>query len=352
MPLPGRIKPIEVEEGDVVKEGDEVARLDPADLDTDLAEAVAQVNQYEKLTVSMRRAVEQAEATVVAREAKVKYASDEYKRKSSLAEKKVTTQSELDAAELLHIESKVDFQKDSLQVRILEAIESYVQIGREDNVEKQKRRQRDRNRASLRSPVTGVVLKRNESNERYFPAGEILLELGHLEDLEVEAEILTQDASQIAVGDAVDIEAAGLGDAPLRGKVWRINPRGFTKISSLGVEQQRVLVIIRFEKGVLAGLERAGMRLGIDYRVRVRIYTDQSSGVPKVSRSALFRGPEGNWQCFAIRDGRLELVNLELGLMNDFEAEVRKGLNPGDEVVIAPESSLTPGKRVAQRTAK
>ena len=110
-----------------------------------------------------------------------------------------------------------------------------------------------------------------------------------------------------------------------------------------------MLVIIRIDTRDMAELKQEGHTLGIDYRVRVRIFTDSRDAATKVSRSALFRGPDGGWQCFLVRDGRLELVSLDLGLMNDFEAEVKSGLKDGDQVVIAPESTLAAGRKVTPR---
>ncbi len=346
MPLAGRILPIKFEEGQTVEAGQEVARLDPADLDTELAEALASVGQYENLVVSVGETVKSAQAQVASSEAKARWAEAEFKRRSTLAEKNALSETERSSSELMQIQSRIDAQKDSLTANAYNAMMAYVQIGREDAIEKQKRKKRDRDRAVLKTPVGGTVLRRHESSERYLPAGEVLLEIGRLDDLEIEAEILTQDALQIREGADVEIEGVALGEKALRGTVARIYPRGFTKVSSLGVEQQRVLVIVRFDPDDRAALEKNGTKLGVDYRVRVRIFTDHRDSAVKVSRSALFRGPAGNWQAFVVRDGHARIVDLKLGLTNDFEAEVVEGLKAGDQVVIAPESSLTDGAKV------
>src|SRR5208283_4005751 len=147
-------------------------------------------------------------------------------------------------------------------------------------------------------------------------------------------------------GDTAEIYGPAIGQPAVRGKVTRIYPAGFTKVSSLGVEQQRVKVIICFDsKDDLKRLltERG---LGVGYRVRVRIFTADKSRALLVPRSALFRAADGKWQVFAVRGGTAKLQTVEVGLMNDEQAEIRNGLAEGELVVLAPESSLSDGMRV------
>ena len=212
--------------------------------------------------------------------------------------------------------------------------------------------ERDRERGVICAPVAGVVLHRAVSNWRMLPAGELLLEIGRLEDLEVEAEILSQEAVEIAVGDRVAIHGAALGETPVAGVVETIEPQGFTKISSLGVEQQRVRVIVGFAEGVLAELAGQGRGLGVGYRVRVRIYTDSRDEAVVMARSALFRSAADRWQAFVIRDGRARLAELVVGLMNEEEVEVISGIEAGEVVVLAPESDLEDRARVERRGAE
>ena len=124
-------------------------------------------------------------------------------------------------------------------------------------------------------------------------------------------------------------------------------PEGFTKISSLGVEQQRVRVVVSFDEGELARLEQAGHALGSGYRVRVRIYTAEEPDAVIVPRSALFRGAGGAWQVFVVRGGRAELTEVVLGLANDEEVAVTSGVQPEEQVVLAPPASLETGTKVA-----
>jgi HlyD family secretion protein len=209
----------------------------------------------------------------------------------------------------------------------------------------------DQQRGTLVSPVDGVVLARHVTDERYISAGTVLLEIGRLEDLEVEAEVLSQDVVDVKRGNEVEIYGPAIGDPPARGVVTRIYPTGFTKISSLGVEQQRVMVILKMNDNDLQRMinERG---LGVDYRVRVKIFTQQKPRALTVPRSALFRGGNGDWQVFVVRRGRAQRVPLKLGLMNDNLAEVVEGLQQGETVVLAPESGLTDGQRVTAQNAQ
>jgi HlyD family secretion protein len=204
----------------------------------------------------------------------------------------------------------------------------------------------DEQRSTMTSPVDGVILERIESNERYLPAGTELLKIGDLSQLEVEAEILSQDVVRIKPNAAAEVYGPAIGATPAKATVARIFPGGFTKISSLGVEQQRVKVILRFEPDELARL-RQYQNLGVDFRVRVRVFTANSENTLVVPRSALFRGPDGAWQVFAVRNRRAELQTVKVGLMNDEAAEIAEGLAEGETVVLSPETSLTPGTRVA-----
>ena len=387
MPVPGRILPIELTEGTQVRQGEIVARLDHADLDTAVAEGKARVarleamiteNNYTRLEMSaleginryldsMDRVVEAAEEKTTSSEARHKFYLKELGRVEGLFARKSESETQLNKAQLDETEGRVDYQTDVLTLRALEAVRAAMRIGpraiqeyidkkslRRAVLEKElaearshlDRLERDRARGELKSPVDGVVLKRLVSNERVLSAGEALLEIGRLEELEIEVEVLSQDAVHIAEGDLVDIEGPAIGTKPVQGKVTRIYPQGFTKVSSLGVEQQRVLVIVAFGPETISQLHEQGRTLGVDYRVRVKIYTDRKEHALTIPRSALFRSAAGGWQVFAIRNGRAVLTDLNVGLANDQEVEALTGIEPGDLVVLAPETNLKDGQHV------
>jgi len=390
MPIDGRILPIELEEGDPVAAGQVVARLEPADLDTAVAQAEAHVGRLEASIVknndrrlelsmleginnelvSIDRTVEAAQAKTETSKAREDYRTADLTRKEKAFGEQAATLKEYEEAQLADIEARVNYRTDVLTLRALEAIRKAAQIWPRlvnEFIDKKKLTeaelrheladaraalelaQRDRDRGLITSPVDGVVLHRAVENQRVLPPGQLLLEIGRLEELEVEAEVLSQEALQISVGDAVDIFGPALGQEPVRGVVSRIEPRGFTKISSLGVEQQRVNVIIAFADGTLEALLAADRQLGVEYRVRVRIHTEHKNDAVMIPRSALFRSAADRWQAFVVRNGRARLVDLTIGLMNDAHVEVLEGLSGGDEVILAPETSLEDGARVKKR---
>ena len=132
-------------------------------------------------------------------------------------------------------------------------------------------------RGEIKSPVDGVVLERLVSDERQVAPGTVLLRIGRLEELQVEADVLSQDVVDVKAGNEVEISGPAIGAIPAHGTVERVYPAGFTKVSSLGVEQQRVKVIISFNASDLERL-RHDRGLGTDYRVSVRIITQFEVG--------------------------------------------------------------------------
>jgi HlyD family secretion protein len=298
------------------------------------------VTQYDKSLQQLDLAIEQAEQTVLASQAKYDFAEREFSRSKSLRSQNTVSQSELEADELRMTESQLELRKDQLNKSIYVIMRSIVELMRETDVAKSAKAQRDLERTEIRSPVDGIVLSKEVSNEQVLSAGSLLLVIGDLGQLQVEAEILTQDVVRIQVGNAVDIEGPAVGPRPVAGRVLQVYPRGFTKVSSLGVEQQRVLVIVGFEPDVLEQLQQAGWTLGLDYRVRVRVYTGQKEDAVTIPRAALFRNAEGNWQAFVVRDGKAKRVDVTIGLRNDFDVEILQGIDVGEAVIIAPDSAL------------
>lgn len=390
MPIDGRILPIELDEGDAVTAGQVVAKIEPADLETTLAQAEARAQRLQAGIVenndtrlerslieglnheldSIDRTVEAAEAKTGASKAREDYYATDLRRKREAYAQQAATIKEVEEAELADIESRVDNRTDVLTLRALEAIRKAAQIWPrtvQQYIDKKdlseavlehelaearaalQRARRDRDRAQITSPVNGVVLERAVENERVLAAGQPLLEIGRLEELQVEAEILSQEALEISIGDPVDIIGPSIGRAPIRGAVRTIEPRGFTKISSLGVEQQRVNIIIAFADGALEALRAAGRELGVGYRVRARIHTDHKDEAVIIPRAALFRSAGDRWQAFVVRNGRARLTDLTIGLMNDAHVEVLEGIATGEEVILAPETGLEDGARVKKR---
>jgi HlyD family secretion protein len=389
MPFPGRIQEITLREGEKVRVGQVVAQVSVEDLANEVAEAKAAVErldaslaenddvrveigakrQSEKYVESMDATVAAAEARKVAGQKKLDFAETYLGRIKRLFNTGANNQDDLDRADVQFVQSQIDFRQDVLVAEALKALQAATTLMPQmvtdyiskkslthNVLDKQKSEAQVRlkqallrqERGSLKSPVDGVLLERPIRDEQFLSAGTVLVKIGRLADLEMEADILSQDVVNIQPGASAEIYGPAVGRVVNEGVpavIDRIYPAGFTKVSSLGVEQQRVKVIVRFAESELEKLQ-ASRQLGVDYRVRVRIYTAKKTETLVVPRSALFRGPDGGWHLFADRGGRARLQPIEVGLINDEAAEIRSGVQQGEEVILAPEHSLRDGARV------
>jgi HlyD family secretion protein len=387
MPYTGRIEEIVLTEGAHVSKNQKVASVVPSDLQlaVDAASAAAErldasieenydatveetaKMQANEFVTSMTQTVKAALNRLQSGKAKLDFATSQLDRKKELRKQNAASIEDIEQAEVNLVQSRVDFQQDELVHSAMVAmqtattlmpvmIQQYINRKRtltQDVLKKQKSEaeaklaqvEQDQRRGTMLSPIDGVVLARHIANERYISAGTVLLELGDLHELEIEADVLSQDVVNVKEGNEVRIYGPAIGSPEAHGAVARIYPAGFTKVSSLGVEQQRVKVIVKLREKDLQRLI-AERGLGVDYRVRVQIFTKQARGVPVIPRSALSRSEDGNWQVYAVRDGRARKVSIKVGLQNDDFVEVKNGLQQGDVVVLAPEQSLTDGQRV------
>ena len=346
MPLQGRIRPIELKEGDPVNIKQIVATMDTSDLDTDQVEATNTVKRYSKNLEQVELAIQQAEQTVVASREEHKFHEIEFARIVRLLEKGSTTESAKNQAELKMIEARTDLRKDELNMSMYVLGRGIMELMHNTEQAKLEKVQRDRRRTDIHSPVSGVVLSKAVSNERVLQAGTVLLEIGDPAAMEVEADLLSEDVVDVKIGNTVDIEGPAIGTQPVPGIVQRIFPQGFKKVSSLGVEQQRVKTILSFTPEALTMLDQSGHQLGIDYRVSVKIYTAEKSDAIVVPRTAIFRSEAGVWQVFVVRDEIVRRTDIQIGLRNPFFVEVTSGIQTGEMIVVAPESGLTDGQRV------
>lgn len=198
----------------------------------------------------------------------------------------------------------------------------------------------------LHTPVTGQVLRLLQESETPLPAGTPIVEIGNIEsDLEVVAELLSSDAVQVSPGDRVMFLGWG-GKETLNGIVQRIEPWAFTKVSALGVEEQRVNTIINFTDS-----SDALRKLGHGFRVEAKIVVWEKQDVLVVPSSALFRdGPD--WAVYQKKDGKAHLLHVQIGENNGIEAQVLGGLELNDRVILYPSAGLADGTKVARREIK
>ncbi|MBU6326683.1 MAG: HlyD family efflux transporter periplasmic adaptor subunit [Verrucomicrobia bacterium] len=226
----------------------------------------------------------------------------------------------------------------SLQVTEYELVQARAVLERPDTIT-------TGNLVEVKSPVRGVVLRVMQESETVVNAGMAILEIGDPTDIEIESEILSRDAVAIKPGDSVDIEQWG-GATPLKGRIRRVEPAAFTKISALGVEEQRVIVL-----SDLIDTPAAAQALGDRYRVETRIAIWHANDVLIVPSGALFRA--GNeWKTFVYRNGRACLTLIEAGHSDGRLTEVLKGLQTGDKVLLHPPDTVKDNAQVAERGAK
>ncbi|MGH7959927.1 MAG: efflux RND transporter periplasmic adaptor subunit [Opitutaceae bacterium] len=195
----------------------------------------------------------------------------------------------------------------------------------------------------ITSPVSGRILRVFQESARVVPSGFVLMEVGDPTDLEVRIEVLSRDAVAINQGARVVFEQWG-GSEPLNGRVRLVEPSAFTKISALGVEEQRVYVIADFTDSI----ERRAT-LGDSYRVEARIVTWESPNTLRAAAGALFQGG-GSWQTFSVEGGRAQLRAVAVGRSNGILTEVLNGVGEGAQLVMYPGDKVADGMRVTPLT--
>lgn len=195
----------------------------------------------------------------------------------------------------------------------------------------------------ITAPVSGRILRLIRESEGVVQAGDALIEIGNPRDLEIVVDFLSTDAVKIEHGQRVIIEEWG-GDGRLAGRVRRVEPYGFTKVSALGIEEQRVNVIIDFT-------DPAGrwQRLAHGFRVEVRVVLWEREKVMKIPLTALFRGGDG-WSVFVEEGGRARRRTVQLGRSNGLQGEITGGLNEGERVVLHPSDRVVDGVGIRARS--
>lgn len=333
-PVAGRILRIELDPGDIVKRGQPVAvvRSEVAPLLDERARAEA-----EAAAESARAALGRARAEEQRARAAVAQIHRELARVRELADSRVASLQELDTkeAELKVAEESVNAATFAVRAASFEVQRAQARLIPTNT--------QTRGRVvTVASPVDGVVLKRIRESESMVPAGDPLLEVADPMRLEIVSDLLSTDAVRVKAGSRALIEQWG-GDNALDASVRRVEPAGFTKISALGVEEQRVNVILDF-----ADPAAACAALGDAYRVEVRIVVWEGRDVLKVPTSALFRDGQ-QWAVYKVIQERAQRTPVDVGHQTGQEAEIVAGLSAGDGVIVHPGDTLKPGVRVKPR---
>jgi HlyD family secretion protein len=323
-PVTGDLGRIELREGDAVSEGQIVATLVPPPLDA---------RQREEVRASVdaaAAALSEAEAQAERASADADLKAKDLERIRSLSTSGVASAEMLDQAETADRAASRGLEAAGFRVRAarsdLEAAKAGLLAiggGAARLIE-------------LRSPVDGQVLGIAERSARVVRAGETVLSVGDPSKIEIMIEVLSSDAVKIEPGDRIMIEDWG-GDETLEARVRLVEPSGFTKISALGIEEQRVRVIGDFVSPPPS--------LGDAYRIEARIVVWMGESALRIPVSALFRS-DGGWAVYAVENGRATRKLVEIGHRSPLEAEVLSGLDEGAQVILHPSNRIEEGVRV------
>ncbi len=325
-PAAGRLARIRLDEGDPVSAGALLAELAPSPLDPRTREqAEAHVREAEA-------ALREARAREAAARAALELAQKSLARARRLlgagavpvAERERADTAERSAADEL---AAAGFRAQGAAAEVSSARAALGETMAPGHV------------VEVRAPVAGKVLRVFEKSERVVAAGTPLVEIGDPASIEAVVDVLSSDAVRVRPGDRMLLDD-GSGLPPLAARVHRIEPSGFTKVSPLGVEEQRVNVIGRFVA--------PPRRLGDRYRVEARIVTWQAPDVLKVPVGALFRTSRG-WCVFVVSGGKARLRAVRVDHWSAAEAQVLAGLSAGETVVLHPGDSVTEGSRLRLR---
>lgn len=332
-PLNGRLVRIRLKPGDsVIAHETQLTTIEPADPALLDPRAIAQAEARVKAADAR---LNQAKPRLESAKTALNYAETELGRVQQLVEKNAASTQELDTQRVAFQQAGNDYEAARFEVEIagfeLDVARAALTHGTDDSSNHDWS-------FPLTSPISGRVLRVFQESATIVNAGDRILEVGDPTDLEVEVDVLSRDAVRIRPGSRVMLEQWG-GGIPLAAQVRLIEPSAFTKVSALGIEEQRVNVIIDF-----VDPPESRPPLGDGYRVEAAIVEWESSDVLTVPTGALFRDGE-NWAVFVVTGKRARLTRVDLGHRNDDAAEVLKGLKEGDRVI------LYPGDRVEDRIA-
>ncbi|MGE0816200.1 MAG: efflux RND transporter periplasmic adaptor subunit [Vicinamibacterales bacterium] len=331
-PVAGRLSRIALEPGDAVTRGTTViahlAAEVPALIDArSRAEAEAAVATA-RGALGRARAGEQRARTALAQ------ATADLSRERELSAGGLTTRQALEARETAVATAQEDVNAATFAVAAAAS-----ELQRAEVRLRPSRLEGPGRDVAVTAPVDGVVLRRFHESEQVVAAGEPLVEIGDPSHVEIVADLLSTDAVKVKPGMRVSVEQWG-GDTPLAGRVTRVEPSGFTKVSALGVEEQRVNVIIDFDDD-----RQAWAAMGDAYRVEVKIAIWSADDVVQVPTGALFRAGD-RWAVFVVDGGRARRRTIEIGQRNGESAQVTAGLEAGATVVLHPPDTLVDGARI------
>jgi len=336
-PVAGYVRRIELKAGDAVAAGQVLAVIEPLRSDAldprSRAQAQAQASAAQ---AALAAAQENARAAAAA----AQLAQQERARAESLRQSNFVSAQALDSARTAETRARAAEAAAQHAVRVARFDLATARAALASTARLQSGGAAER--IKVAAPVAAHVLKLLHESEGAVAAGQPLLEIGDPASLEVEVELLSTHAVKVAPGSKVILDRWG-GEQPVAGSVRVVEPSGYTKISALGVEEQRVRVIVDFTSP-----REAWARLGDGYRVEARFVLWEGQDVLQLPTSALFRQGEG-WAAFTIEGRHARLKPVEIGQRAGLATEVLSGLAAGDRVVAHPDETIRDGVRVKPR---
>ncbi len=333
-PISGNVLRIELKPGAPIEAGSVLARIAP--MTAPILDARSKVEAQARSS-GAQAAEHQSRAAIARAELAATHAADELERARKLVASGSIATDALTNAELeARLRSEeLTSARFAAQMAAHEAAMAGAALRRYDGAAA------DKDIFDVTAPATGQVLRVMRESAGPVQVGTPLLEIGDPAGLEVVADVLTADAVRMQPGSRVTVER--WGGPPLRAHVRTIEPSAFTRISALGVEEQRTAVVVDLDE------PRDRWRaLGDGYRVEVRIVVTERHDVVRIPLGSAFRHADG-WATYVVRQDKAELVPVRLGARSDLEVEVEDGVKEGERVVVHPSERVTPGVRVAVR---
>lgn len=335
-PLEGRMSRTQLKVGDQIEAGAVVATIVPSPapfLDP------RSRREAEERSGAAEAALERAKALVERARAQAEHADSELARTRTLIERGATTTQALERAELAKRVADRDlraaeFQYDAADHELKQTRALLLRYANADTALPES--------WNLTAPVPGVVLKVVQESETIVQPGTAILEIGDPRDLEIVVDVLSTEAVEIRPGAEVLIENWG-GQGPLMGRVRRVEPAAFTKVSTLGVEEQRVNVLIDL---LSAPDQWAGLGDAYQVDARITVFTQEDATI--VPTGALFRLGE-HWNLYVMVGNRVQVRTVTLLRRSGRLAAIAEGVTPGERVVVYPSDRISPGVRVEAR---
>ena len=338
-PLSGRLTRIALRPGDDVYSGETlIATIEPMDPSLLDPRSRAEAEAREKAAEARFK---QSKTAKVKAEKEMQNAESRMGRMKAASLKNAVNEDELDRAVLQYNTRAEDYRSANFAIEIAkfeleQAKAAWIRTKTEDGSPSTV------GQFEIKSPITGRVLRVFQESAKVVQPGNRLVELGDPQDLEVVIDVLSSDAVKIEPGNRVLLEQWG-GEKPLDGRVRLIEPSAFTKISALGVEEQRVNVVVDFKMP-----QSKQETLGDGFRMEARIVIWEKNDVLKVPTSALFRN-DNNWYVFVIEEGKAATRKLQIGQRNGLEAEILEGLSENERIIVHPSDQVTEGVQVVAR---